>query len=443
MYFILVFLLVICLSIFDGSASSAVLMSFILLGGMLSCLTLPLKKRKDGFRLFTITYCVYILVAFVASLSFSANQFFYVSDSMRYISEYIGRTTFYYSADDFYRCYFEFSDSNLLYNAYLNVISLLMNKHYGGMSVYGMTLCQTLFGVLSTMVMYRIFLRHFDDKFAFRQVLLFSLFSPFLIYSSLIVRDIVICFLFLLAFDVVDRKFSILGLIKLVIIMLLAWGIRLYSGLFVSVFIWYYIQIYFRKSSLKSFGTVLSVSLGAIALVAIVSSSLMEQTSEELAVYEELSSERSAGGVLSRLMNLPPGIRHLAIVLFAMIRPLPPFIVYAKVESFSNFAIATMALVSGFFWFVIFYAHAALLAFKNQLKRMKYEEVLLLGICFLFLLGNAAHPDVRRMTPVFPALYMFFSLSMIEPQNSNSVKKYKQSLVSFYIVMAFALLVMV
>lgn len=359
---------------------------------------------------------------------------------MRYISDYIGRKSFYYSADDFYKCYFEFSDANVLYNAYLNEMSLLMNMHFGGMTIYGLTLCQTFFGVLSSVVMYRIFLRHFDDKFAFHQVLLFSLLSPFLLYSVVIVRDIILCFLFLIAFDIIDRKFSTWGLINLIIIMLLAWGVRLYSGLFISVFIWYYVQLYLRNSSLKSFGTFLSVIIGVIALVAVVSSSLMEQTTDELTIYKELSEERSADGVLSKLLDLPPGLSQLSIVFYSMIRPLPPLGVYADVESFSNFTTATLALVSGFFWFVVFYSFAALFIFNSQLRRLKYEQILLLGICFLFLLGNAAHPDVRRMTPVFPTLYMLFSLGTIEPHNSKSIQSCKQILVSIYVVMAFALL---
>ena len=224
--------------------------------------------------------------------------------------------------------------------------------------------------------------------------------------------------------------------------MLLVWGIRLYSGLFISAFIWYYLYKYLHKSSLKPFGTIISVILGIAALLMIFSSSLMEQTTEELASYEELSMERSDGGITSKLMTLPSGVRHVSIVLFAMIRPLPPFDVYSQVESFSNFVISTLALVSGFFWFVCFYSYVGLFIFNHQLKRMKSESVLFLAICFLFLMGNAVHPDVRRMTPVFPALYMLFSLGMIESQNINKVSLYKEILTSTYIIIAFALLLL-
>lgn len=441
MIIFIAFLVVLLLAVVDG-AGSAVMLIFTLLLGMLFCMTLPQKQRSSGFNLLAIVFSIYVSVAYMASLSFSSNGSFYVSDPQRYISTNLSSTSFKYTMEDLYDCYFGFSDSNLLYNAYLNVVALIMNNHLGGMSVFGLTLCQTLFGILSSVVMYRIFLRHFDAKFAFRQVLLFSLLSPFLLYSSVIVRDICICFFFLLAFDVVDRKFSIWGVIQLALIMLLVWGIRLYSGLFISAFIWYYLYKYLHKSSLKPFGTIISVILGIAALLMIFSSSLMEQTTEELASYEELSMERSDGGITSKLMTLPSGVRHVSIVLFAMIRPLPPFDVYSQVESFSNFVISTLALVSGFFWFVCFYSYVGLFIFNHQLKRMKSESVLFLAICFLFLMGNAVHPDVRRMTPVFPALYMLFSLGMIESQNINKVSLYKEILTSTYIIIAFALLLL-
>ena len=442
MFCLVAILLVICLAIIDGSVSSAVLMSFTLLGGMALCLSLPKYHRKDGVRLFSVVYCIYVVVAFVSSMSFSNNQYFYVSDSMRYIDSFMGRSSFYYNAGDFYDCYFRFSDTNLLYNAYLNEMSLLMNRYFFGMTVYGLTLCQTAFGIWSAVIMYRIFLRHFDSRLAYRQVLLFALLTPFLLYSSIIIRDIIICFFFLLVYDIIDRKFSIWGVVKLLIIMLLTWGIRLYSGLFISVFIWYYILVYLRKTSLKSFGTILSIVLGVIVISIVAASTLMEQTSEELAKYEELSMERSAGGIVSKMMSLPPGVSHFVIALFSMIKPMPPLSVYVGVDSFSNFSISSLALISGAFWFVVFYSFVILLVFNYKLRRAKFEYIIFFGICCLFLLGNATHPDVRRMLPVFPALFFLYTISKNKLENSNIVKRYSRFLLSTYIVMAFALLLL-
>jgi len=424
----------------DASASSAVMLGFTLLIGSMMCFDIPGKQRKDGFSLFAIVFCLYISIAYIVSLSFSGHQFFYVSDSMRYIADYLGRTSFFFSTQDFYDCYFSFSDSNILFNAYLNEMAMIMNHHFGGMTVYSMTLCITMFGVYSSIFMYRIFLRHFDSKKAFRYVLIFSLCSPFFLYSTVIIRDILICFLYIVAFDIIDRKFSVTGLILLIAVMLLAWGVRLYSGIFISAFIWYYIFLSVRRTAFKAFGTVLTIFLGIVALSAVLGSALYVQTTEDLMGFEELSMERSAGGVVSRLMSLPPGISNLAIVFFTMIRPLPPLAVYEGVASFSNFTIASLSLISGFFWFVTFYMFVFMLVFNHQFKRMDFEKLLMLGICFLFLFVNAAHPDFRRMLPVYPALYLLIMDGVNAPDNVRSAKRYRSVLIISYVIMALAFL---
>lgn len=433
------FLVVLLLTVADG-VGSAVMLMFTLLTGMLICMTLPQKQRSRGMNLLAMVFSIYVSVAYIASLSFSKSEFFYVSDSMRYIESYIKSKTFIYSQQDFYDCYFQFSDSNLLFNAYLNEMALIMNKYFGGMTVYGMTLCLTIFGVLSSLILYKIFLRHFNETYAYNQVLIFSLCSQFFLYSTVIVRDVVICFLYLVAFDIIDRKFSLKGFLMLFVVMLLAWGVRLYSGVFLGAFIWYYLYTKMSNGSARLVGKFLAILFGVIIAVAIIGSSLMEQTTEELEVYEGLSQARSAGGIASRLMKLPPGISHLCIVFYTMIRPLPPFSPFVGVESFSNFSIATLSFISGFFWFVCFYTYTFLAIFNHQLKKLDSNKLLLLGIVFLFLLANTAHPDVRRILPVFPVIYLLMNEAFIDPQNIKSVKKYKNALIVGFLTLGFVLL---
>ena len=433
------FLVVLLFAVVDG-AGSAVMLILTLLIGMLICMTLPQKQRSSGLNLLAVIFSIYASVAYIASLSFSSTESFYVSDSMRYIESYIQRNTFFYSQQDFYDCYFHFSDTNLLFNAYLNEMAMIMNKYLGGMTVYGMTLCLTIFGVLSSLILYKIFLRHFDEKYAYHQVLLFSLCSQFFLYSTVIIRDVVICFLYLIAFDIIDRKFSLKGLLMLFIVVLLSWGVRLYSGVFLISFIWYYLYTKMSSKSAKLIGKFLAILFGVIIVVAIIGSSLMEQTTEELEVYEELSQARSSGGIVSHLMKLPPGISHLCIVFYTMIRPLPPFSAFVGVESFSNFSIASLSFISGFFWFVCFYTYVFLAVFNHQLKKLDFNKLLLLGIVFLFLLANASHPDVRRMLPVFPIIYLLMSEAFIDPNNIKSVKKYRNALIVGFLTLGFVLL---
>ena len=130
----------------------------------------------------------------------------------------------------------------------LDNIAVFVNNYLGGITVYGLTICNTIWGVLSSVVLFRILKRRLDLNRAFSLSLVFALCSLFLFYSTVIIRDIIICFFFLVAFDIVDQKFSLSGVIKLLSIVLIVWGIRLYSGLFLIVFLGYY----FYKRSYNS-----------------------------------------------------------------------------------------------------------------------------------------------------------------------------------------------
>lgn len=319
-------------------------------------------------------------------------------------------------------------------------MAVFANTKLDGMTVFGMTLLQTVWGILSSIVLFRILTRHIEVDKAFRYTLIFSLCSLFLFYSTVIIRDIIICFLYLCAFDIVDRKFSLLGVLKLLILVILAWGIRLYSGIFMVTFLTYYVYVRFRNSQLKSVATILFAAVIIAAGVGLMASSLMEQTTAELQGYEELSAERSAGGIVSKLQTLPPGISHLAIVLFTMIRPLPPLGIYIGAETFSHFVMSTMCLIAGFFWFVVFYSLCYKLFIQKYIFKISFETVVLLIVCLVFLLANASHPDIRRMLPVFPVLFTQYAI-LCEHENEKPFGwKIPKFLMTVYVALAIGLL---
>ncbi|MEY8686515.1 hypothetical protein AB9N12_10420 [Bacteroides sp. AN502(2024)] len=319
-------------------------------------------------------------------------------------------------------------------------MAMFANNDLGGMTVYGITLLQTVWGILSAIVLFRILSRHFEVEKAFHYTLLFALCSLFLFYSTVVIRDIVICFLYLCAFDVVDQKFSLTGLMKLGVIMILAWGIRLYSGIFATAFIGYYLYVRCRTGNLKLITTFLFAVLLIVVAGAILSSSLVEQTTAELEGYEELSAERSAGGMVSKLQSLPFGISYFAIVCFTMVRPLPPFAIYSGVQTFSHIVMSSMCLIAGFFWFVVFYSLCCQLFLKKYIFKIPFEQVVMLLVCLVFMLANASHPDIRRMLPVFPILFIQFAEICEAEKVTLFDSKISKCLMAFYVVMAFGML---
>lgn len=442
MLFFLVFLLWLVVFMIDGNLSSIVLSTFMYFIGLVIVTLKCRSNYKIYARLFHIVYLVYLTVALIVSQSFSVFDNFFVSDSSRYIETYMKSSTFYFDKQDFINCYIEFSDSNVLYNAYLNIIAVIANTNFVDLSVYGMTLLQTFWGILSAIVLFKILSRHVNLKLAFTYTLLFVFCSYYLFYSTVIIRDILICFLYLLAFNIIDQKFSIAGLCKLILILFVTWGIRLYSGLFLSVFIAYYLYIKLRNGRFKCIAAVLFVIVLIVFGLSLLSSAIVEQTFTELNEYSELSAERSAGGLVSKLQSLPPVISHFAIVLFTMIRPIPPLSVFNECHTFSHIIISTLFLISGFFWFVVFYSYFIKLFIKKRIYSFSFGESFLLLICLAFLLANASHPDVRRMLPVFPIIYaQYIKICSIE-KVSLFEGRVPISLIGIYLTMAFGFLIL-
>lgn len=403
---LLIFIYILILALVDSSTSSLVFMFIIYIIGYLFANSISIKYRIHAQKLFNIIYIAYITSSFVVSASFSTSDFFLLSDPTRYIDSYLNRRNFFYDLQDLKDCYLNFSDSNFLYNSYLTIMSVFANKYLGGMTIFSMTLCQVFWGVISSNLLYKILIRHVEYTKAYIYALIYALFSLTFFYSIVIVRDIIICFLYLAAFNIIDQKFEWKGVLKLILIIFFTWGVRLYSGIFSCVFLGYYLYSKMRSGSLKHIATFIFTIVLIIALGLIFASSIFEQTIQEFNIYNELSNERSGGGIVSKLQSLPIGISQIAIVLFIMLGPLPPLSLYTNVATFSHFLMSTLFSIAGIFWFLVFYSLLYNLIVKKYFLKIQFQNNILLLICLLFMLANATHPDIRRMLPVYPILFI-------------------------------------
>ncbi len=437
-----VLLFIILFAYIDGSYSSLIISGSFYCIGAITLFALQ-RNNKTAFKLYNVVFIVYSLLALVVSYSFTIQDFFHISDPSRYLDFFINSTNVFWDKERIVACYLEFTDSNALHNAYLNNIAVYANNSLGGITVYGLTLCHTIWGALSSVVLYRILARRLDKKKAYSLTLVFAFCSLFMFYSTVIIRDIIICFFFLVAFDIVDQKFSLSGVIKLLLIVFIVWGVRLYSGLFSIVFLCYYFYKRMYNSTFRPIATFVFAIILIIASGSILASDIATQTMTEMQEYAELTAERSAGGMVSKFQSLPPGISHLAIVFFMMIRPLPPFSVYLGVETFSHFLMSTMLLVAGFFWFLLFYSLCYQLFVKKHIFKIPFDKIVLLVVGLVFMLANASHPDIRRMLPVFPILYVQYAEICKAENKSIFGFEISKNLMIFYIIIAIGTLLII
>jgi hypothetical protein len=285
-----------------------------------------------------------------------------------------------------------------------------MNNVIGNNSVFAMTLCNTVFGILSINSLYELLLRYFDTDKAKKYTLIFAVCSIFFIYSDVIIRDIVITFFFLQAFNIVLKPFSLKGLALLVMYMLIVWGIRLYTGFFYGIFIMQYIYLRFYDTKYRGITVSIFIIFALFVAGMIIGSAAMEQTTEELDHYYEFTATASAekDGLISKLYTLPPGLKQVSIMFYTQMAPFPSYGQLLRAETFPQIWMSLSVMVYELFWFFIFYTLFVSLCTKRSFKYFNQGELTLLLIAFVFILANTAHPDLRRMMACYPITYLLY-----------------------------------
>lgn len=408
--FFLSFFLLIIINILDASYSTMFASSIVYIIGLLYSFTVDKNNRYQSVKLFLTIYSVYLISAYIFSFSFHDGNYFLMSDPLSYIEEFsiIRDNSIEFYLDYFYDCYFNLADNNALHNSYVRLSVLFAKSYLDGGGVLYLTLMHTLFGILSCTVLYKILLKYFTSRDAYKYALLFGVFSLFHFYSAVILRDIIIAFLYLLVLKIILEPFSYRGLFKLIILLLITWGIRLYSGLFIVVFILYYIYVSLGNSKYKPIIVPLFISVFIGIIIS--SNMVIEQSLEEIRYYQEFSTERvmASEGLSSYLINLPIGIKQIVLTLYSQFHPFPPFSPLLSASTFSQFYMSILVFIYSVWWAFIFFPLLIYLFFKGAFKKIKLEFRLLFIIALIFIMVNTAHIDVRRMMPVYPILYLIY-----------------------------------
>ena len=409
MQYILPIICIFIFSVFDGSFSSFVYNSVILILGFIYTRRVEKPWRSDAIRILSIVFPLYIGVAFVWSLSFTNGEHFYVIDPVKYISEYIHSRSFDYNEERIYSFFINREGKDIVYVETLRVVSGLSNRFLGGMTVYCMTLIQTLFGVLSSITLYQILCKYYK-KDAYKYTLTFSCCSLFLMYSCLIIRDIIIAYFFLEAIRIILGQFKLSNVFVLILLAFLAAGIRMMSGAFLGLFTMLYVYLATRRSKYGTFLTGIFVIIAIILFSVVISSVFYEDSIAEIEERQEHNMEREAvtGGLYNFFFQLPVGIRQITIMLFSQIAPFPPYGTLTRSENLVHFLMGLDVIIYELFWYMVSYTLMLSLLIKKVYRYFTRSENYLLLLSFIFILALTAHPDIRRMMPVYPIIYILY-----------------------------------
>lgn len=441
MSFILALIALLLVGALDGHMSSLVAMSLLYVLGLLSVYSINNSEvRKQAGKVLGIVFPVYVLSAFIASQSFLNGQYFYVSDSMKYIEVFKNVNIINWNdvLITLEKQYFYFEDNNGLYNSGLSLWSFVANHYFDGTSECYLTLFQTLFGVLASLEIYKIFTLYFEPRKAAKYTWVFAILSLFHLYSVLIIRDVVIAYFYLLGLRKIIGQPKLSDVFVLLFVMIVTMGIRLYTGLFFGAFVMFWAYKLVQDKKYKHFRLFLIpiITFGIVFVgSSLITAELMEGTEHEFEHYDELNTE--SGGFVSRLSNLPPGIRHF-VVLFISQLPLTSLHRLEVSTSFSNVYISILTIVYPIFSFVLFYGMMYYCFIKGYFKRMSYNEKWILIIMLIFVaLTLGTHMDVRRSMEAIPFFYLFY-VFLAEKYNRGGSSNLNKTLITIGIIMTLA-----
>lgn len=435
MPFIIAFLLSIICCVSTHSLACAVPLFAVALYAQVCIFRSDSSDRQHLSRLFTFTSLIYVFSALIFSYSFGPDNSFIVFDPQKYIISNINSRNYSFEWSSVLLNYMTFDDSNQLYRLYLNTMSAWANNQLGGSSVLFLTLCNTIFGIITSLYVFKILRTNNDSRTAFKYAFLFTVLSPFFFYSCVVIRDILITCFFTIATYILLSPYKSRRIISLLLLAVFAWGVRLFSGLFLISFVFIYLYKGIGGGTSPKLATLLLIIAGIAMASVFLESSLYDQTMDEMETYSEFSIAQSDGGLTAKLSSLPFGIKQFALLLFSPIRPFPPLSAYYDANTLSRVFMSTIFLINGLYWFFMFYNIAIGLFINRYWRRLSTLEKYIFIASLVFLLANMAHPDTRRSMPVFPFLYFLYVNMNVDNGFYFPKKKINTCLVGGYLVL--------
>lgn len=266
-------------------------------------------------------------------------------------------------------------------------------------------------------VIFKLLLKcNFKTNAAFKYTLIISLCSILFFYSSIFLRDIHVALLYLSAIYLTfNTKFSLITLLKIVVLIFLTCVFRIESGLFLIVTIPVYLLLSLQNSKYKI--VVISISIVVYAIIGLYI--LNNRNTIEVIVTNNreayIESEKGTG-IIGTLQSIPI-FGDFASIVYNALQPIPfwsrlaaaPNSKYGEpVDNIMNFPLSLSSL---FHWFVIFYIFFWLINKDIRIRTIGYITKPLqfhLWVGLVFLLLQSSVVSQRRLMAYYVIYYIFF-----------------------------------
>lgn len=254
-----------------------------------------------------------------------------------------------------------------------------------------------------------------ESNKAYKFAVIICLFSVIFFYSTQLLRDIHVMFLYLLGIYLTFREnFSVINLINLLAVILISCTLRIETGLFLFVLVPVYLYLSMQQSRGKNAAILASLIIALSGIT--ISGIFFNKISSIFFANKEYYIDSDKGtGVIGTLQSIPVAGDVLSIAYNAA-QPIPFWLKYnAPLEDYRpevyNVMTFPLSFASLFNWITLFFIITFLFIEKIRRKVSKYISKPMLYhliIGFFYMYMQSAVMEQRRLMAYYVIFYILF-----------------------------------
>lgn len=438
--FFLEFLLFLFSAIFFDELSITLFQMGYFFIGITIIFMLKRDNSKDYLILFNLFFFIYSVYAIATNYFYVTNpltDFFYAKDSIVFydyaikaseangINNLLNQiTTDYYSYEWKGFAYF------ISINAYIaNLIdsnTILIHKIY---------IC--FFSCINVIFLFSLLKKYLKKKLSFILAFLFGIFSCYLFYSAIFLRDVIINTTFLFMFYIVLGNYSFKGLLLIILTSLLIFSLRIEYGIFSLGFPVVYLWCNNRR---KTIYFILLLGLFGVFVFRdkfsfiINSWEFIEATTNRFNDFSE--KKANLGSLGAKLLKLPFGVKHIAAGSFSQIIPFP---FYSNIPN-QGLGFIPQA-ISALFWFGIWGMLIPSFIKKPFWKELNKKLLFLFFLSIVLILGASVNADARRIMCVYPIIFILFAIAIKNLNAKQIINRIINSTIAYILLLMIYLVI--
>ena len=411
---------ILAIYIFSHSIASSVFCTFILVVGHIYCESISAEARQRGHMLLYVTIALlHYSDIMVNLLTYNYDRFLMKApDQWLFynVSEVFSHNNFSYII---YKCFEkpEYVDLNG-YLFYISVLAYIANVFFDGNCWMLQILGSTLFGVLSTLVIYKMFLLFVGPKKAFKYALFFCSLSFFAFFSPFLMRDIHIALIIVYVTYIVLKPFSAPNVVRLIMLTIVAYSFRSESGLFLLVFIGLYYWNQYRKRVDLSISILIILFVGMLISIIVYQKFVLTTGG----YYDKLFSQVGNDSNSSYNM-LPSYLVQPFLFVNSQITVIPNFKEVLNSDNLCQTLLFLLEVTQTYLWTFISVFLLKWLFIDKRRKKIPTNIMMIYYISILFIAINTFDMASRRIFGVYPFMFILFAFLM-QKYHKREIKKF-------------------